>query len=90
VGGFWSIQGAARGDFRQLPTLGVRAIILLLDHPFSGMERGAFFLGRKRAMKDILKEERFDFVSSKDKSFILAFNNEMTRLGYGFGGKIGI
>ena len=40
-------------------------------------------------MKDILNEERFGFVSSQDMSFIRAFDNEMTKLGYGFGGKIG-
>ena len=40
-------------------------------------------------MKDILNEERFDFISRKDKGFILAFNDEMTGLGYGFGDKIG-
>ncbi|HEU0292507.1 MAG TPA: hypothetical protein VFR47_07210 [Anaerolineales bacterium] len=40
-------------------------------------------------MKDILQEERFDFISKKDKSFVLAFNDEMAKLGYGFGGKIG-
>ena len=40
-------------------------------------------------MKDILQEERFDFISKKDKGFVLAFNDEMAKLGYGFGGKIG-
>lgn len=40
-------------------------------------------------MDTILKEERFDCVSNSDKAFMLAFNTEMARLGYGFGGKIG-
>lgn len=33
-------------------------------------------------MKDLLKEEAYDFVSSKDKEFIIAFDAEMDRLGY--------
>lgn len=41
-------------------------------------------------MKNILKEERFNFISPKDKAFILAFDSEMTKLGYDFGGKIGV
>ena len=40
-------------------------------------------------MDDILKEERFDFISNDDKAFILAFNDAMTKLGYDFGNKIG-
>lgn len=40
-------------------------------------------------MDDILNEEIFDFVSLKHKTFILAFNDEMTKLGYDFGNKIG-
>ncbi len=40
-------------------------------------------------MDKLLKEERFDYVSEADKAFMLAFNHEMTRLGYDFGGKIG-
>ena len=40
-------------------------------------------------MKEILKEARFDFISSENKAFILAFNDDITRLGYDFGGKIG-
>jgi hypothetical protein len=40
-------------------------------------------------MKVFLNEERFDFISSDNKSFILAFDNEMNQLGYDFGGKIG-
>ena len=40
-------------------------------------------------MKDILKEERFNFISDEDKDFILKFNDAMTKLGYDFGNKIG-
>ncbi len=40
-------------------------------------------------MDKLLKEERFDYISEPDKAFILAFNAEMARLGYDFGGKIG-
>lgn len=40
-------------------------------------------------MKDLLNQGRFDFISKRDKGFILAFNDEMTRLGYGFGDQIG-
>jgi hypothetical protein len=40
-------------------------------------------------MEAILKEDRFDYVVDRDKKFILAFNDEMTRLGYDFGDKIG-
>jgi hypothetical protein len=40
-------------------------------------------------MNEILKQERFDFISSDDKSFILGFTDEMNKLGYDFGNKIG-
>ena len=40
-------------------------------------------------MDELLKEEKFDFISDPDKAFIRAFNAEMTGLGYNFGGKIG-
>ena len=40
-------------------------------------------------MQDILNEERFDFIADCDKAFILAFDAEMMKLGYDFGGKIG-
>lgn len=40
-------------------------------------------------MENLLKDKQFDFISKDDKSFILAFNNEMARLGYGFGDKVG-
>ena len=39
-------------------------------------------------MKDILKEKRFDFISDDDKAFMIAFDNEMTKLGYHFNDKI--
>ncbi len=41
-------------------------------------------------LNEILTEERFDFISPGHKAFILAFNDEMARLGYDFGDKIGI
>lgn len=40
-------------------------------------------------MRTILNEDRFDFISTDNKAFMLAFTEEMSRLGYGFGGKIG-
>jgi hypothetical protein len=40
-------------------------------------------------MKDLLREERFNFISENDREYILAFDKEMTRLGYSFGDKIG-
>jgi hypothetical protein len=40
-------------------------------------------------MNDILQEETFNFISQDDKAFILAFDDEMAKLGYGFGGDIG-
>jgi hypothetical protein len=40
-------------------------------------------------MNDFLQEERFNFVSPQNKTFILAFDQEMARLGYDFGAKIG-
>jgi hypothetical protein len=40
-------------------------------------------------MNEILTESRFDFVSRDNKAFIAAFDDEMTRLGYNFGDKIG-
>ncbi len=40
-------------------------------------------------MDRLLQEERFHYVSETDKAFILAFDDEMTRLGYEFGNKIG-
>lgn len=40
-------------------------------------------------MEKLLAQERFGFVSQKDKSFILAFDQAMGPLGYDFGGAIG-
>jgi hypothetical protein len=37
----------------------------------------------------LLNDQVFDFISMADKSFIRAFNHEMTKLGYEFGGHIG-
>ena len=39
-------------------------------------------------MKNMLKEERFNFLSRKDKTFVIAFDSEMNKLGYDFGNKI--
>ena len=40
-------------------------------------------------MEALLQEQRFRFISPDDRSFILAFDQAMNRLGYDFGGKIG-
>ena len=40
-------------------------------------------------MEELLKEDKFSFISSRDKSFIQAFNTEMTLRGYTFGDRIG-
>ena len=40
-------------------------------------------------MKIILEEERFNFISSCNKSFIIAFDSEISKLGYSYGGDIG-
>jgi hypothetical protein len=40
-------------------------------------------------MHEILNETRFDFISAENKAFLLAFDAQMTRLGYDFGGQIG-
>lgn len=40
-------------------------------------------------MNDFLQEERFGFISDENRAFIRAFDDEMTRLGYDFGGTIG-
>jgi hypothetical protein len=40
-------------------------------------------------MEKILQQERFDFVSSDDRAFIIAYNEEMHKLGYDFGSEIG-
>lgn len=40
-------------------------------------------------MKETLREERFIFMSNDDKAFMIAFDDEMTKLGYHSGGTIG-
>lgn len=36
-----------------------------------------------------MAEERFNIISEENKAFILAFDNEISKLGYGFSGNIG-
>ncbi|HOP10249.1 MAG TPA: DUF6434 domain-containing protein [Oscillospiraceae bacterium] len=48
-----------------------------------------YLMKTPKIMEDRLKEERFHLISEADKSFILAFNREITELGYDFGGNIG-
>jgi hypothetical protein len=52
-------------------------------------DHSQFIEREELSMDAMLNEARFDFVSNQDKAFILAFNHEMTQLGYDFGGKIG-
>jgi len=40
-------------------------------------------------MHNLIKDKRFDFISDKDRQFMLAFDDEMKKLGYDFGNKIG-
>lgn len=40
-------------------------------------------------MINAISESRFDFISDTDKQFIIAFDEEMKRLGYDFGNDIG-
>ncbi len=40
-------------------------------------------------MKNILSEERFNILSAGNKAFILAFDNEISKLGYSSGDNIG-
>ena len=37
----------------------------------------------------MLRDDRFSFISLDNKAFMVGFDDEMSRLGYGFGGKIG-
>jgi hypothetical protein len=37
----------------------------------------------------MLSEEKFSFISENDKDFILAFDNEISKIGYDSGGNIG-
>ena len=41
------------------------------------------------SLKNTLAESRFDFIAGVDKDFILAFDNEINKLGYDSGGNIG-
>lgn len=43
-----------------------------------------------KSIKDMLSEERFNIVSDRDKAFMIAFDEAMNGLGYGFGGKTGV
>ncbi|QVK18002.1 hypothetical protein KHQ81_14430 [Mycoplasmatota bacterium] len=40
-------------------------------------------------MRELLCEKRFDIISNKDKEFIIKFNKEMNKLGYGHKNVIG-
>jgi hypothetical protein len=40
-------------------------------------------------MKNAMSESRFDYISGPDKDFIIAFDDEMKKLGYDFGNNIG-
>lgn len=40
-------------------------------------------------MIELLQEERFDFISNEHKAFMHAWDEEMARLGYDFGGRVG-
>lgn len=40
-------------------------------------------------MKMILEEKRFDILSKENKAFIITFDEEISKLGYGSGGNIG-
>lgn len=42
---------------------------------------------QRRKMKDLLKDEAYCFVNTKDKEFMVAFDIEMNRFGYRFGRK---
>lgn len=46
-------------------------------------------ISEAKAMDLVLQEERFDYLSTQDKAFIRAFDDQMTRLGYSYGGSIG-
>lgn len=40
-------------------------------------------------MTDFLEHSDYDFISHEDKAFIYGYDDEMSRLGYDFGGKVG-
>lgn len=41
-------------------------------------------------MKTLLSTDKFDFISAEHKEFIVAFTEEIAKLGYGFGDEIGL
>lgn len=43
----------------------------------------------RKSMQDLLSEKRFEIISQADKAFILAFDKEIEKLGYDYGGGIG-
>jgi len=40
-------------------------------------------------IEDLLKEERFNFISNENKNFIIQFTEQMNLIDFGFGGSIG-
>ena len=44
---------------------------------------------KRKTMREIMTESRFDLISEQDKAFIVAFDDGIERLGYDFGGGIG-
>ena len=48
-----------------------------------------YIMKAPKSMGDRLAEKRFDIISKPDKSFILAFSDDIANLGYAFGGNIG-
>ena len=45
-------------------------------------------LARSKSLKEILSEDRFKYISTSDKSFIISFDKKMNEVGYDFGGAI--
>jgi hypothetical protein len=43
----------------------------------------------RKSMNELLAEERFKIITDPDKAFIAAFDHEISKLGYDFGGGIG-
>ena len=46
-------------------------------------------LSKRKNIKERLSEERFNFISEADKSFITAFDKKIEKLGYDFGDGVG-
>lgn len=44
---------------------------------------------RRKDIKELMAEERFNIILDSDKAFIIAFSNEIEKIGYDFGGGIG-